>query len=285
VIYNNLAEPVWLVDGSTAALELCQEGIDFAERRGLGQPMWLRASTLGPLLDLGRWDEVLALAGEAIAWDHAHGGDYLAVGCRLYMTLVRLWRGELDAAGALAAEALPRAREIGDLQQLVPALVNAALVEQAGGGRDAALALAEEAVRLTAERAGGHRFRGQYLADLVRLTAEAAPALARDLVEQVRPTATRYRLAALTARAVLAETEGDAERAAGLFTEAAGGWLAYGQLLEHGRALLGAGRCRARLGHPDGLPALRDAHALFTRLGAHPLAAEADRLLQAAPRG
>jgi hypothetical protein len=68
VIYNNLAEPVWLVDGSTAALAICQEGIDFAVRRGLGQlAMWLRGSTLGPLLDLGRWDEVLTLAGEAIA--------------------------------------------------------------------------------------------------------------------------------------------------------------------------------------------------------------------------
>ena len=62
----------------------------------------------------------------------------------------------------------------------------------------------------------------------------------------------------------------------------AGGWLAYGQLLEHGRALLGAGRCRAHLGRPDAGAPLRDAHALFTHLGAHPLAAEADRLLQAA---
>jgi len=159
VIYNNLAEPVWLVDGSTAALDLCQEGIDFAERRGLGQ----------------------------------------------------------------------------------------------------------------------------HLADLVRLTAEAAPALARDLVEHAQPTATRYRLAALTARAVLAETAGHAEQAAGLFAEAADGWLAYGQLLEHGLALLGAGRCRGRLGHPDSRSALRDAHALFTRLGAHPLAAEAGGLLRAAP--
>ena len=284
VIYNNLAEPVWLVDGSTAALDLCQEGVDFAERRGLVQmAMWLRASTLGPLLDLGRWDEALALAEEAIAWDHGHGGDYLAVGCQRYMTLIRLWRGELGAAGVLAAEALPKAREIDDFQQLVPALVNAALVAQAGGDRDAALALAEETVRLTAERAGGHRFRGEHLADLVRLTAEAAPALARDLVERARPTATRYRLAALTARAVLAETAGDAEQAAGLHAEAAGGWLAYGQLLEHGRALLGAGRCRARLGDPGSRAMLRDAHAVFTRLGAHPLAAEAEVLLRAAP--
>ena len=284
MIYNNLAEPVWLVDGSAAALELCQEGVEFAERRGLAQmAMWLRASTLGPLLDLGRWDDALVLAEEAIAWDHAHGGDYLAVGCQRHMTLVRLWRGELATSHALAVETLPRAREIDDLQQLVPALVDAALVAQAGGDRAAALAFAEEVVRLTAERAGGQRFRGQYLADLVRLTAEAAPALARDLVEQARPTATRYRLAALTARAVLAETEGDAGGAAGLFAEAAGGWLAYGQLLEHGRALLGAGRCRTHFGDPAGRPALHDAHALFTRLGAHPLAAEAAALLHRLP--
>jgi tetratricopeptide (TPR) repeat protein len=282
--YNNLAEPVWLVEGPAAALAVCAEGVDFAERRGLAQAaMWLRSSTLGPLLDLGRWDEALALAEEAIAWDLAHGGDYLAVGCQHHTTLIRLWRGELGAAGVLAAEALPKAREIDDLQQLVPALVNAALVAQADGDRETALALAEETVRLTAERAGGHRYRGQYLADLVRLTAEAAPALARDLVEQARPTATRYRLAALTARAVLAETEGDAGRAAGLFAEAAGGWLAYGQLLEWGRALLGAGRCRTHLGDPAGRPALHDAHAVFIRLGAHPLAAEAAALLDRLP--
>jgi tetratricopeptide (TPR) repeat protein len=284
VIYNNLAELVWLVEGPAAALAVCAEGVDFAERRGLAQAaMWLRAATLGSLLDLGRWDEALALAEEAIAWDLAHGGGYLAVGCQCYMTLIRLWRGELGAAGVLAAEVLPKAREIDDLQQLVPALVNAALVAQAGGDRETALALAKETVRLTTERAGGHRFRGQYLADLVRLMAEAAPARARDLVERARPTAPRYHLAAQTARAVLAEMAGDAERAAGLHADAAGGWLAYGQLLEHGRALLGAGRCRARIGYPGSRAMLRDAHAVFTRLGAHPLAAKAEVLLRAAP--
>jgi class 3 adenylate cyclase/tetratricopeptide (TPR) repeat protein len=281
VIYNNLSEPVWLVDGAAAGLAICQEGIDLADRRGLGQvAMWLRASTLAFLLDLGRWDEALALADEAIGWDRAHGGDYLGVGSQRYTSLVLLWRGELAAARALATEVLPKAREINDLQQLVPALVNAALIEQASGDHAAALALAEEAVQVTADRAGGHRFRGQHLADLVRLTAEAAPSLARDLVEQAQPTATRYRLAALTARAVLAETAGDAERAAGLFAEAADGWRAYGQVLEHGRALLGAGRCLARLDRAEGPSALREAHALFTRLGARPLAAEAGTLLR-----
>jgi hypothetical protein len=106
VIYNNLSEPVWLVDGAAAGLAVCQEGIDPADRRGLGQvAMWLRASTLALLLDLGRWDEALALADEAISWDRARRGDYLGVGCQRYASLVLLWRGELAAARDLAAEA------------------------------------------------------------------------------------------------------------------------------------------------------------------------------------
>ena len=35
VLYNNLAEPVWLVEGPDAALAVCADGVDFAERRGL----------------------------------------------------------------------------------------------------------------------------------------------------------------------------------------------------------------------------------------------------------
>ncbi|HJW59926.1 MAG TPA: AAA family ATPase, partial [Actinomycetota bacterium] len=183
VLYNNLAEPVWLVEGPRAAMAVCEDGVDFAERRGLSEAaMWLRASTLGPLLDLGRWEEAVALADEAIAWDLAHGGDYLAIGCRRYVTVILAWQGDLIAARDLSAKVLPRARDIDDLQQLVPALVNAALVEHASGDRAAALSLVEEAARATAERAGGRRFLGQYLADMVRIAAGPAPTLARDLV-------------------------------------------------------------------------------------------------------
>jgi tetratricopeptide (TPR) repeat protein len=281
VLYNNLAEPVWLVEGPAAAMAVCEDGVDFAERRGLSEAaMWLRASTLGPLLDLGRWEEAVALADEAIAWDLAHGGDYLAIGCRRYVTLVLAWQGDLIAARDLAGRVLPRAREIDDLQQLVPALVNAALVEQASGDRAAALALVEEAARLTAERAGGRRFLGQHLADMVRVAAGPAPALARDLVDDAEATATRYRLTAATARAVLAEATGEPEPAAAHYAEAAAGWSAYGQVLEHALALLGQGRCLAQLGHPDATPVLRVAHHHLESLGARPPAAEASALLQ-----
>jgi class 3 adenylate cyclase/tetratricopeptide (TPR) repeat protein len=279
VIYNNLAEPVWLVEGPVAALALCGEGVDFAERRGLSEAaMWLRASTLGPLLDLGRWEEAVALADEAIAWDLAHGGDYLAVGCRRHITLVLYWQGDLTAARDLATRVLPRAREIDDLQQLVPALVNAALVEEATGGRAAAMELAAEAVRLTTERAGGHRFRGQHLADLVRLAAGPDPDLARELLATAQPSATRYRLTADTGHAVLAETTGEPERAAELYAAAAQGWETYGQVLEHALALLGQARCQARLGQTGAGAALEAAGRKLTGLGARRFAAQAARL-------
>jgi class 3 adenylate cyclase/tetratricopeptide (TPR) repeat protein len=280
VLYNNLAEPVWLVEGPQAALEVCEEGVDFAERRGLSEAaMWLRASTLGPLLDLGRWEEAVTLADEAIAWDLAHGGDYLAIGCRRYVSLVLTWQGDLIAARDLARRVLPRAREIDDLQQLVPALVNAALVEHATGDHPAAVALVTEAAQLTADRAGGRRFLGQFLADMVRVTAEPAPDLARSLIAQAEPTATRYRLTATTATAVLAEATGDPERAADLFAEAATGWNTYGHVHEHALALLAQGRCLLQLGRPEGEQVLRVAQRRLTALGARPPATEAGSLL------
>jgi class 3 adenylate cyclase/tetratricopeptide (TPR) repeat protein len=281
VLYNNLAEPVWLVEGPAAALAVYEEGVDFAERRGLSEAaMWLRASTLGPLLDLGRWEESVALADEAIAWDLAHGGDYLAIGCRRYVTQILTWQGDLIAARDLSTRVLPRAREIDDLQQLVPALVNAALVEHASGREAAALALVEEAARLTAERAGGRRFLGQHLADMVRVAAAPSPSLARDLVASAELTATRYRHAATTATAILAESTGDPETAAARYAEAAKGWSEYTQVLEHALALLGQGRCLTRMGHPDANRVLRVASTHLTTLGARPTAAEATALLQ-----
>src|SRR5215213_8284351 len=222
VLYNNLAEPVWIDEGPAAAMEVCEEGVDFAERRGLSEPaMWLRASTIGLLLDLGRWDEAVTLADEAIAWDLAHGGDYLTIGCRRYVTLILTWQGDLIAARDLSGRVLPRAREIDDLQQLVPALVNSALVERASGDPLAALALVEEAAELTAGRAGGRRFLGHHLADMVRVAAVPAPALAKSLLDDADATATRYRLAATTGQAVLTEATGDPEHAATLYIEAA----------------------------------------------------------------
>ena len=147
------------------------------------------------------------------------------------------------------------------------------------GDKAAALALVTEAAQLTADRAGGRRFLGQHLADMVRVAADPAPTLAQDLIDATDPTATRYRLTATTARAVLAESTGDPSAAATLYAEAAEGWSAYGQVLEHALALLAQGRCLATLFHPDAADLLQAAHQRLKVLGARPSAAEASTLL------
>jgi hypothetical protein len=188
---------------------------------------------------------------------------------------VLVWRGRLPAAEAVVAELLPQARKIDDLQVLVPALVTAAMLRQASGQAAAALALAAEAERVTRERNGGHWYRGQHLADLARVAAATpggrplAEALAGDQVYA------RHRLGAVTAEAVLAEADGDLERAAALHDRAADGWRRFGHLPEEGQALLGAGRCLRRLGRPPATARLEAARDLLGRLGAGPLEREA----------
>jgi class 3 adenylate cyclase/tetratricopeptide (TPR) repeat protein len=122
VLYVSLAEPLWVADGPATALETCQAGIDFSERRGLAETTkWIRSSSLAPLADLGRWDEVLALADEVIARDRAHGGGYQSVGAATHKAQILLWRGEIAAAHPLVTQLLSQARDIDDLQILAPA--------------------------------------------------------------------------------------------------------------------------------------------------------------------
>jgi hypothetical protein len=165
----------------------------------------------------------------------------------------------------------------------MPALVNAALVTQATGDQAAALALVTEAAQLAAGRVGGNRFLGQYVADMVRVAAVPAPDLARELIGQAEPSATRYRLATTTASAVLAEATGELDSAAAQYAEAAEGWDHYPQVLEHALALLGQGRCLTRMGRPEGEPVLRVAHERLRTLGVRPSAAEAAALLRGLP--
>jgi hypothetical protein len=155
-------------------------------------------------------------------------------------------------------------------------------VRRANGGAAAALPLAAEADRVTRERDGGRWYRGQHLADLARLAAgagdrELAGALAGD--PQVYA---RHRHATGSARALLAELDGDPEAAAAGYDEAAAAWERFGHLAEEGLALLGAGRCLRRIGRPGAMARLRAAQDRFERLGAGPLVQEAGAELQGA---
>jgi class 3 adenylate cyclase/tetratricopeptide (TPR) repeat protein len=280
VLYVSLAEPLWVADGPAAALETCRTGIDFSERRGLARTaMWIRAATFGPLADLGRWDEVLTLADEVIAQQRTRGGAYQSVGAATQKAHILLWRGETAAAQPLVRELLPQARDIDDLQILLPALVAGAAVEAAGNPPLAAH-LIEELGRAAHERGGGRLYLGLYLAEVVRICmATHQHALASRLIDHAPTRAARHRHARLTARAVLTEAQGDLDNAARLYAQAAERWTRYGHVLERGQGLLGAGRCLLRLNRPQAAAKLRDARTSFAALGARPLLAETDAWL------
>jgi len=280
VVYNNLIEPLWLTDGPAAALETCQEAIEFTERRGLVEgTAWIRSATLTPLLDLGRWDEAVDTANALISWERDHGGQYMSEMAHQIKAQVLLWRGEVNAARVLAREFLPRARTIDDLQLLVPALAVAAAIEQATGQHTAARRLVEEIQRVVGDRGGGRWYLGQHIADLVRVclvmgrraTAEALAAQAHDGVA-------RNRHGLLAAHAALAEGAGELDQAALRYDEAAAHWADYGHQLERARAraLLGAGRCHLALGRPESQLRVRDARIVLASLNAKLLLAEAD---------
>jgi hypothetical protein len=74
--------------------------------------------------------------------------------------------------------------------------------------------------------------------------------------------------ARLAARATLAEGRGGRDDASVLYGQAAEHWDAYGSVVEQAYALLGLGRC-------GDAKALRDGEAIFERLGAFPVVAQA----------
>jgi hypothetical protein len=279
MLYLNLAEPLWVADGPATALETCRTGIDFAERRGLARTaMWIRSESFGPLADLGRWDEVLTLAEEAIAQARTHGG-YQSVAAATHKAHILLWRGELAAAQPLVRELLSQARDIDDLQILLPALAAAAAVE-AEGNPPLAAHLVQELSRLAHARSGGQWYLGLYLAGLVRTCmATHQHALASQLIDHAPTRAARHQHARLTAQAVLAEAGGELHKAAGLYEQVAERWTQYGHVFERGQGLLGAGRCLVRLNRPQAAPKLQDARTSFAALGARPLLAETDAWL------
>jgi hypothetical protein len=93
----------------------------------------------------------------------------------------------------------------------------------------------------------------------------------------------RSRAALATARLVIAEARKRFEEPAAEFAEVAGAWQVHGCQVERAHTLLLGGRWLLGLGRgAEAARPLSEAEAVFERLQARPLAAEAARLLAAA---
>jgi hypothetical protein len=83
----------------------------------------------------------------------------------------------------------------------------------------------------------------------------------------------------LSARAVLAQARQENADALVLYEKAAAAWAPYGYPLEQAHALIGAARCATSHDEPA-RERLEQARAFLTDIGARPLLAETDRLLE-----
>ena len=283
--YSYLGEWLWLTEGPGAGLELYEQAIELAERRGFPlQAMWARVGSLWLLFDLGRWDELVRRTGEVMAASSELGDNAIAPVAPTYLARVLSARGRADSAAALLARALPEARQLEDLQVLGPALVTAALVEETRGNLGAATVLVRELEEVTRDRSPVYR--ESHLPDAVRVCLAAGELeLADRLLADARSHVTRCRHCVTTVRALVHEAKGEMGPALEGFAAAVRDWTSFGSALERAFALMGAGRCLLAVGREGEATArFEEARAAFAALGAEPMAEEAERALpQIAP--
>ena len=161
---------------------------------------------------------------------------------------------------------MPRARESGDPQVLVPGLTTAALVASAQGNDRTALQHVVELEEVTRETSGWRSYCLVWPARIA--TAAGELQLAESFLDGTDDESNWNVCARLTARAMLAEARGDAGEASALFRDAAERWDEYGSVVEQAYALLGLGRC-------GDAKALREGESIFASFGASPVVAQA----------
>ncbi|MBV9096354.1 MAG: AAA family ATPase, partial [Streptosporangiaceae bacterium] len=145
LIYNNLAENTWLVEGPRQRLELAREGSRFARRRGIEEiALNLEVITVGALTDLGSLQEAMALAEDLAAQREEARDVPNLIEIRSAQLCALHVRGEHATAAALGQWAAERARECARPEMLATALPPVAAVRVARGDAPGALALLAE---------------------------------------------------------------------------------------------------------------------------------------------
>lgn len=279
VAYNNYAGMRWAFEGPAQGLETYTEGIEFAARRGIeGSTIWQRAESTLCLYDLGRWDEVLAVANEIAAEAEARSWTQPRSLAQPPRILVLAFRGQVADAARLVTDAMPAARQVGDPQLLIPMLQASALVDVRRNDRAAAIQALGEIELITSRTTG---LVGSVTAEIVRLAVAAGDLdLARRLLKANPGFPGRSETIVASGRAVLAEAEGRYDDALFGFRDAAERWAANGNVIEGGRALLGVGRCLVALGlTAEAVDPLGEARDVFVGVEAAVLVAEVDDLL------
>jgi tetratricopeptide (TPR) repeat protein len=269
---NDLGSTDSAIVGPAASLEWIEQAIELSGRRGIeGAHNWNKGTSMIGRFELGRWDDVLRVAGEVFEWERRNQRYLTGIQCLAYTVRVLLARGRAAEAVVYQDELLERAGAAGE----PGGLSAAATLAYAVGDADEATRL----LRSLAESEYGGSRRSP-VAELVRLAVALRHTdLAVRLREKERGTFRRTDNALLTADALLAEANGAHEQAHALYADAVARWREWGFVLEEAHALVGLARCRFALGPPgDAEQPLREAREIFERLGAQTFLLEIDAL-------
>ncbi len=274
----NLGDMTWVQNGPEKGQELYEAATEIGLRRGApAAANWARMESMWTRFDLGDWDELLQVGDGVLGQEPEPRISQVAILAEAYRQDVLVHRGHGDVE-VIETLLLPRAREIRDGQVVVPVFRVASLTRLTRGDPAGAVELVRELDELLRGRPGPRSWilNG---AGRVCLAADEA-GLLRSLIDQGVEHLTRDQNSMASARAMLAEMEGDHERASAAYRDAADRWEAFPAVLEHGLALMGAGRCLLALGRQNqGTERLRAARERFGALKAAPLVAEVDDLL------
>jgi class 3 adenylate cyclase/tetratricopeptide (TPR) repeat protein len=267
VSMNNLGDGLGYFVGLREACAEWEDAIEFSASRGLAYAeMWQRGERLRALFHLGEWDELQREADEVVRFEQSHGGGQLEIIARIHRAGVFVHTGELSEAVENVDALLPRARESGDPQVLVPGLTIAALVAAVQGDQRAALELVEE---LELATRSGFGWRGYGLLWPSRIAVAAGrPELGEAFLDGTGDSSGWDACVRLAGGALFAEARGAIDDALALYREVAVRWDAFGSVVEQAYALIGAGRC-------GDAQAGQEAEAIFARLGASPVLARA----------
>jgi class 3 adenylate cyclase/tetratricopeptide (TPR) repeat protein len=282
VLYNNMAVDLASISGPQDALRTLEEGIAFAESRGIDEwAMWMKTGLLNNRLAVGAWDRIEADAVPLAARLESGGMVIPLIWVRMAVARMFLLRGERQKAEPLIEWALETARTAGGADERPAAFTLAALASLGRGQPDRARDLLNELDRM------GLHANDNYVATLPELvhTALAAgdPGLAERLTVGAQPLFPLHENALLSVQALLTESRGSAKEAAELFARAADRWGEFGDVWERAQALLNRGRCLLAGGDPHAAArVLAEARAIFVHLGARPAAASTDPLLERA---
>jgi hypothetical protein len=239
---NYVGEWFWAFEGPAVAAPHFRNAIAIADRDGnVSQGVWAKAAVLPLLYELGLDTELLLLADEVLALGRDRLDATVWAFCHVHRSNVLLDRDQLDEV-VDAGELLAQARAAEDVQAVAPSLLVAARIEQAHGRK----AVAADHVRAFAEvtRDVAHEYRETALASAGRLCLALG---LRDVlaatIEASEGAIPHHRCNLLSARACLAELDGEADTARAAYLVAADAWDRFGSPREASFAREGADRC------------------------------------------